>query len=251
LGLLFLWKSIIFHKSEAMKASLLLFALVQLVIGLPTITPPGCKKLYTDIEWPTSAEWKAAMPEVEVHKQTAGSRHPDYVLQAESYKDVQAAVQFCSKNNIRLVIITSGHDFLGRNDASSGLTLDVSLLKDIKVLESFTPTEQGVAKLGSKPNTIIPVPGQQAAVTFGVGWSTQRLNNALYPSRLFTIGAGHGSVSVAGGWGLTAGHGPLTRKSNRTFSSFHNVIIDNTIKTSTVWGSTNSLNSKSLPRTES
>jgi FAD/FMN-containing dehydrogenase len=195
-----------------MKASILFFALAQIAVGIQTITPPGCKKLSTDAEWPTSAEWKAAMPEVEAHKQTAGSRHPDYVLQAESYKDVQAAVQFCAKNNIRLVIITSGHDFLGRNDASSGLTLDVSLLKGIQVLESFTPTKQGVQQLDIKANTIIPVPGQQAAVTFGVGWSTQQLNNAIYPSKLFSIGAGHGSVSVAGGWGLTAGHGPLTRK---------------------------------------
>jgi FAD/FMN-containing dehydrogenase len=200
-----------------MKTSILLVALAQLTVGLQTLTPPGCKKLSTDADWPISAEWKAAMPEVEVYKQTTGSKHPDYVLRAESYKDVQAAVQFCAKNNIRLVIITSGHDFLGRNDALSGLTLDVSLLKGIKVLESFTPTEQGASKPGRRPNTIIPVPGQQAAVTFGVGWSTQQLNNAIYPSRLFTIGAAHGSVSVAGGWGLTAGHGPLTRKPTEYF----------------------------------
>ncbi|KAK3077145.1 hypothetical protein LTS18_011099 [Coniosporium uncinatum] len=40
--------------------------------------------------------------------------------------------------------------------------------------------------------------------------STQELNNALSASKLFTMGAAHGSVSVAGGWGQTAGHGPFT-----------------------------------------
>jgi FAD/FMN-containing dehydrogenase len=101
---------------------------------------------------------------------------------------------------------------LGRNDAPSGLTLDVSLLKGVKVLESYTPTEQGQPKPGRIVNKITSVPGNQAAVTFGVGVTTQQLHNAVYLSKLLTVGAAHGSVSVAGGWGLMGGHGPLTHK---------------------------------------
>jgi hypothetical protein len=102
-----------------MKVSILFLALTQLAFGLNNTTaadtPAGCKKLATDAGWPTPAEWKAAMPEVEKHKQGAGARHPDYLLRAESYKDVQSAVRFCANNNIRLVIITSGHvSSLGR-----------------------------------------------------------------------------------------------------------------------------------------
>ena len=67
----------------------------------------------------------------------------------------------------------------------------MSLIKGIKVLESFTPTEQGAAKPG-KTNRIVPVPNQQAAVTFGAGMSTQQLHNGVYGSKLFTIGAAHG-----------------------------------------------------------
>lgn len=87
----------------------------------------------------------------------------------------------------------------------------MSLLKGIKVLEGYQPTTQGVEKPPKAVNTIKLVPGQQAAVTFGAGVSTQQLHNAVYPSKLLTIGAAHGSVSVSGGWGLTGGHGPLTR----------------------------------------
>jgi hypothetical protein len=83
-------------------------------------------------------------------------------------------------------------DFLGRNNAPSGLTVDVSLLKGIKVLEEFKPTEQGAAKPTKVVNTIIPIEGKQAAVTFGIGVSTQQLHNAVYPSKLLTIGAAHG-----------------------------------------------------------
>jgi FAD/FMN-containing dehydrogenase len=57
---------------------------------------------------------------------------------------------------------------------------------------------------------IQPIPGQQAYVSFGAGVTTQELNDALAPSGLMTMGAAHGEVTVAGGWGQAAGHGPLT-----------------------------------------
>jgi hypothetical protein len=94
-----------------MKVSILAFALTTLAVAFagPTETPAGCKKLSSDADWPTPEQWKNALPQVQPQKQTNGSRHPDYVLRAERYKDVEAAVQFCSRNNIRISIITSGH----------------------------------------------------------------------------------------------------------------------------------------------
>jgi FAD/FMN-containing dehydrogenase len=93
-----------------MKASILLLSLARLAFAfITTETPAGCKKLSTDAGWPTPAEWMAAIPEVEPQKQINGSRTPEYVIRAESYEDVQSAVQFCAKNNIRLSVITSGH----------------------------------------------------------------------------------------------------------------------------------------------
>jgi hypothetical protein len=158
-----------------------------------TTTPPGCRKLSSDVDWPMRAEWRKALPEVSARSKTlaAGVYRPDYKVRAENYGDVQAAVKFAAKNNIRLTVINSGHDFLGRNDAPSGLSLDTSLLGGIQVHESFVPSEAGAAKPGAA-NIIVPAPGNQAAVTFGVGITTQVLNNALHPSKLLTIGAAHG-----------------------------------------------------------
>ena len=75
--------------------------------------PAGCRKLASDADWPAEAEWKKVLPDVEPRSKTlaAGVYHPDYNLRAESYKDVQAAVKFATANNIRLTLITSGHDF--------------------------------------------------------------------------------------------------------------------------------------------
>lgn len=159
-----------------------------------TTTPAGCRKLDTDVDWPTEAQWKQALPGIIKRSTTLpkGVRRPDYRFRAEKYADVQAAVKFCAKNNIRLTIINSGHDFLGRNDAPSGLSLDVSLLRGIKLLEDFTPTATGAARPQGAVNTIVPVAGKRPAVTFGVGISTQTLHNAVNPSKLMTIGAAHG-----------------------------------------------------------
>lgn len=46
--------------------------------------------------------------------------------------------------------------------------------------------------------------GDEAFVTFGAGMSTQLINNAIAPSGLFTLGAAHGEVATAGGWGQAA-----------------------------------------------
>lgn len=74
------------------------------------------------------------------------------------------------------------------------------MLKGINVLEEFVPTAAGAPKPKSEGNTIVPVAGKQAAVTFGVGVTTQLLHNAVSKSKLLTIGAAHGSVSIAGGY---------------------------------------------------
>jgi hypothetical protein len=85
---------------------------------LPPVTgkataPAGCRKLASDADWPADAEWKKALPDVESRSKTlaAGVYRPDYKIRAESYKDVQSAVKFATANNVRLTLITSGHDF--------------------------------------------------------------------------------------------------------------------------------------------
>jgi hypothetical protein len=70
----------------------------------------------------------------------------------------------------------------------------VAHLKGVRILESFSPTAEGVPSVNSSSKAVktsIP-PGKQAYVTFGSGMSTQQLNNAIAPSNLFTMGAGHG-----------------------------------------------------------
>ena len=75
-----------------------------------TITPVGCRKNATDVDWPTPAEWKAALPNVSARPTSLAALvvRPDYHFNAMKVADVQAAVKFCAQHNIRLTIINSG-----------------------------------------------------------------------------------------------------------------------------------------------
>jgi FAD/FMN-containing dehydrogenase len=85
-------------------------------------------------------------------------------------------------------------------------------MKGVKVLKEFTPTEQGAETVTykTKTNVIRPDPKKQAAVTFGPGMSYAELKTEMGHSRLWTVGAGHEEVSVAGGWSQAGGHGALS-----------------------------------------
>ncbi|QDS72850.1 hypothetical protein FKW77_007179 [Venturia effusa] len=202
-----------------MRSSFLRLAVTRLVLGTSLAqsqdaiqaktTPEGCRRLNTDADWPSPEAWKAALPGVTAIKPLAKTA-PDYRFQAKSIADVQAAVRFAASNNIRLAIISTGHDYMARCDASSGLLLDMSKMNKVKVLESFTPTAKGAESPKDPTNTIVPKPGVQAAVSVQGGVGTQMLNDDLSPSKLFTMGAAYGEVNPVGGWGQFGGHGPLS-----------------------------------------
>lgn len=161
----------------------------------PQLAPAGCKKLPIDADWPQPDAWKAALRNVEARgSQNPLKTRPDYKYEANTVAKVQNAVNFAASNNVRLSIMNSGHDFIGRNDAPSGLSLQIGELKGVRVLESFTPTAQGAESITYKTvsNVIKPIEGKQAAATIGGGINIDDLNNALKPSGLYAIGAAHG-----------------------------------------------------------
>uniref|UniRef100_A0A8H7NQN5 FAD-binding PCMH-type domain-containing protein n=1 Tax=Bionectria ochroleuca TaxID=29856 RepID=A0A8H7NQN5_BIOOC len=171
-----------------------------------------CRKLSKDPDWPSPETWEAALPGVTPIPQNSTNPLPDYRFRAHSIEDVQAAVRFATEHNVRLAVITTGHDQLGRSDAGSGLLLDLSFLRGIKVHESFTSAESGTDRLDhtEEPNVITPLPGVQEAVTFGPAAAGLYLNYALDPSGLFTVSGAAATVAIAGGWGQNGGYGPLT-----------------------------------------
>jgi hypothetical protein len=76
--------------------------------------PVGCKKLPIDADWPSPETVNKELAGWEKPEKDGTKKHPDYVYEVKTVASVQRAVKFVTKHNIRLSIISSGHDFLGR-----------------------------------------------------------------------------------------------------------------------------------------
>jgi hypothetical protein len=76
--------------------------------------PVGCNKLSSDADWPSLDVVNKELPGWEKPEKDGNKKHPDYIYEVKTVASVQRAVKFATKHKIRLSIINSGHDFLGR-----------------------------------------------------------------------------------------------------------------------------------------
>lgn len=108
-----------------MKVTLLLLAGS---LAAAQVEQSGCRALRGDASWPADAVWKSALPGVTAHDPQADIKRPDYRFDAKSADDVVKAVKFAAQNNVRLSILNSGHDFLGRLVGCRMSTMGISLI---------------------------------------------------------------------------------------------------------------------------
>jgi FAD/FMN-containing dehydrogenase len=87
-------------------------------------------------------------------------------------------------------------------------------MKGVRVHDDFTATPKGMdpVEYNTQTNVLRAVPGKQMYVTFGAGMTTAGLNRELGKSGLWTVGAAHGEVAVAGGWAQSGGHAWLSKE---------------------------------------
>jgi hypothetical protein len=76
--------------------------------------PAGCKKLPIDADWPSPEVVNNELPGWEEPMPDGKMKHPNYIYEVKRVSSAQKAVRFAAKHNIRLSIINTGHDFLGR-----------------------------------------------------------------------------------------------------------------------------------------
>jgi hypothetical protein len=75
---------------------------------------PTCKTVIGDARWPQDEVWKAALPGV-INLGVRGTNpHPNYYFAASDRTEVQAAVNFARKYDVRFSVISSGLDYMGR-----------------------------------------------------------------------------------------------------------------------------------------
>ncbi|KAI0191937.1 FAD-binding domain-containing protein [Astrocystis sublimbata] len=127
----------------------------------------------------------------------SGAGYPAYVVNATTANDVKLSLDFAWKNNVRIVVKSSGHDFQGRSQAPGALSIWVHHMQSHKIHDdSFKP--KGC-------NFTIDTP----AVTVGGGSQLGPLQMELDKIGRTVVGGNSRSVSV-GGYITGGGHSILS-----------------------------------------
>ncbi|KAF9242106.1 hypothetical protein BU15DRAFT_44331 [Melanogaster broomeanus] len=119
-------------------------------------------------------------------------------VDARSVADIQAAINFAVKYNLKLVVKNTGHDFLGRSAARDSFVVWTHNMKNISYNPSF------VSQGGSANDTY-------DAVTLGAGVQWHEAYDAVNQYGRMMVGAysAGGSIGAAGGWLAGGGHSAL------------------------------------------
>ncbi|KAJ7489293.1 FAD-binding domain-containing protein [Mycena latifolia] len=119
---------------------------------------------------------------------------PIYSVEAEEVEDIQAAVKFASKHNLRLAVKSSGHDYLGRSTAPHSLLIHTAKLINISFNDAFLIGKQNVG----------------SAVTVGSGVHLQSLYQAGKEKGKILVSGSAATVCAAGGYIQGGGHSALS-----------------------------------------
>lgn len=124
-------------------------------------------------------------------------RIPLYSAAVESAADIQKAVRFAKRHNLRLVIKNTGHDILGRSTAPYSLQILTNRMKDTLLVGDFVP--KGAPKHQ----------GHGPAVTMAAGVNVQDLYTAVGAKNRVAVGGAYYTVGAAGGYIQGGGHSPI------------------------------------------
>jgi FAD/FMN-containing dehydrogenase len=108
----------------------------------------------------------------------SGDGYPKVVLNASTAAHIKAGVDFARKHNVRLVVKSSGHDYVGRSNAPNSLSIWTHhLKKEFRFHDSFRPK-----------NCKVEI--KSTAVTAGAGAEMIELYTALDARNQTIVGGG-------------------------------------------------------------
>ncbi|KAL4997909.1 hypothetical protein BDV10DRAFT_201482 [Aspergillus recurvatus] len=127
-----------------------------------------------------------------------GSVSSKYV-DARSVGDIQATLAFAEKNDLRLVIKNTGHDYTGRSSGAGSLGLWThNIQPPIKLERNFVP------------DACTKAAGD--VITFGAGQQFSGIYEFAYQHNYRVVGGASNTVGAAGGWITGGGHSMLSNE---------------------------------------
>ena len=128
-----------------------------------------------------------------------------YSAVVENASEVEKAVRFARKHDLRLAVKASGHDFLGRSAAPKSLQIATGLLKGVEFMDDFVP--KGCRKRRGRHGG--RKCGEGTAVTVQSGVTLQELYERVFEKGLTVVAGLSHTVVAAGGYIQGGGHSPL------------------------------------------
>jgi hypothetical protein len=125
---------------------------------------------------------------------------PEYVVNASTAAQVQAAVNFARQKNVRLVVKATGHDFRGRSVAPKSLSIWVRHLKGLTFHDKFEP-KGGCDAYGSGGPALTIAAGENHGTAFAEAAKHDMM-----------INVGGGPTVAQGGYALGGGHSLISHK---------------------------------------
>ncbi|KAK2733434.1 hypothetical protein FQN57_002130 [Myotisia sp. PD_48] len=119
--------------------------------------------------------------------------YASYVIEVTGAADVRAGVNFARKNNVRLVIKNTGHDYLGKSTGKGGLTLWTHNLKSSEYIPNYSASYY-----------------KGPAFKFGAGVMGFEAVTAANATGNRMVTGGCPTVGVAGGYSQGGGHSILS-----------------------------------------
>jgi len=121
---------------------------------------------------------------------------PEYVVNATTVKQIQAAVNFARNKNVRLVIKNTGHDIGGRSTGAGSLSVWVHHLKAFGFIANYSSDVYS---------------GMAVHVGAGIE-SWEMFNHMAANGNITVVAPGCTTVGSLGGWLAAGGHGPLASR---------------------------------------
>lgn len=115
-----------------------------------------------------------------------------YAVNVTGPEDIAATIRFARKNNIRLVIRNTSHDYMGRSTGAGGLAIWTHHLKGVEVKDWVDGEYKG------------------KAVKIGAGVQGYEVAEAARAAGLVVVTGECPTVGIAGGYTQSGGHSPLS-----------------------------------------
>ncbi|THU91900.1 FAD-binding domain-containing protein [Dendrothele bispora CBS 962.96] len=136
---------------------------------------------------------------------------PPIGVDARTIEDIQTAVVFAAKHDLRLVVKNTGHDYLGRSSARGAFMIWTHHLKNITYNSNFVPE-------GASESETYNALTLQSGVQWFEAYDAAQANGRMIVGGL----SPGGSVGAAGGWVSGGGHS--------SFAPRHGLGVDNVIQ---------------------